>query len=48
MNKAELYNFYLEYCIDENKGEIPLNYKEWEREIYPFDMKLGKRVKARK
>jgi|5_EtaG_2_1085323.scaffolds.fasta_scaffold107969_2 hypothetical protein len=25
----ELYSFYLENCIDEDKKEIPLSYKEW-------------------
>jgi len=26
----KLYRFYLEYCIDETKNEIPLSYSEWE------------------
>ena len=25
----ELYDFYIENCVDEEKGEIPLNFKEW-------------------
>ena len=32
--KKELYNM---YCIDLTDNEMPLNYKEWEREIYPKD-----------
>jgi len=24
-----LYEFYLEYCVDESKNEIPLSYLEW-------------------
>jgi hypothetical protein len=40
MTKQELYDFYLENCVDKDKGEIPLNYKEWEREIYPEDLKF--------
>lgn len=24
-----VYEFYLEHCVDEEKGEIPLNYYEW-------------------
>ena len=25
----ELYSFYIENCIDEDKGEIPLSFNEW-------------------
>ena len=25
----QLYEFYLEHCIDESKNEIPLSYLEW-------------------
>ena len=25
----QLYEFYLEHCIDENKNEIPLSYFQW-------------------
>ena len=42
MTKWELWDFYLEYCVDEDKGETPLSYKEWEKEIYPLDKKLDK------
>ena len=48
MNKRELYNFYLEICIDKSKGEIPLNFKEWEREIYPQDLKFIEKLKKEK
>lgn len=44
MNKYELYDFYLENCIDEEKGEIPLSFKEWETEIYPQDLKFIKKI----
>lgn len=37
MEKEECYNFYLETCVDEDKGEIPLSFEEWEKEIYPKD-----------
>ena len=26
------YTFYIEYCVDEDKGEIPLSFEEWKRE----------------
>jgi len=29
MNIYELYTFYIENCIDEDKNEIPLNFDEW-------------------
>lgn len=29
MTIYELYTFYIENCIDEDKGEIPLNFDEW-------------------
>jgi hypothetical protein len=35
MTKSDLYDWYLENMVDESKGEIPLSFKEWEREIYP-------------
>ena len=25
----ESYDFYIEHCVDEEKGEIPLNFEEW-------------------
>jgi hypothetical protein len=25
----ELYDFYIENCVDEENGEIPLNFEEW-------------------
>jgi hypothetical protein len=40
MTKLELYDWYIENVVDEDKGEIPLNFKEWEREIYPSDKKF--------
>jgi len=42
MNKGELCDFYLENCVDEERGEIPLSFKEWEREIYPEDIEFIK------
>jgi hypothetical protein len=39
MDKLALYNFYKENCVDEDKGEIPLSFKEWEREIYPEEVR---------
>lgn len=29
MNIYELYTFYIENCIDEDKSETPLNFEEW-------------------
>jgi len=29
MELQDLYIFYLKNCIDEDKNEIPLSYKEW-------------------
>ena len=29
MDIHEKYLFYLEYCVDEDEGEIPLNFEEW-------------------
>tara|TARA_R110000824_G_C14763253_1_gene630061 strand:+ start:105 stop:233 length:129 start_codon:yes stop_codon:yes gene_type:complete len=29
MNIYELYTFYIENCIDEDKKEIPLGFDEW-------------------
>lgn len=43
MNKFDLYDFYLEYCVADN--EIPLNFEEWEREIYPEDKLFLERIK---
>ena len=37
MTKNELYDFYLEYCV--NNG-LPLCYIQWEREIYPQDLEF--------
>jgi hypothetical protein len=39
-NKELLYAFYLENCVDEDRGEIPLKYQEWEREIYPEEQAI--------
>ena len=35
--KIEHYNWYVDNCTE---NEIPLSYKEWEREIYPDLLKL--------
>jgi len=32
INKLNTYEFYINWCVDENKGEIPLSYSEWLRE----------------
>jgi len=37
--KKECYDFYLSNLASQ---EIPLNLKEWEREIYPKDLKFMK------
>jgi len=29
----EHYSFYIEYCVDEEKGEIPLSFKEWKNNL---------------
>ena len=42
--KQELYDFYLTNCVDKSKGETPLSYQEWEREIYPKDLKFIERM----
>jgi hypothetical protein len=47
MNKFDCYEFYREYMVDEDKGEIPLNFKEWEREIFPKDLKFLKHISNR-
>jgi hypothetical protein len=44
MSKVGLYDFYIENCVDETKGEIPLSFKEWEREIYPDDVIFIERI----
>ena len=31
-DELNTYEFYLENCVDEDKGEIPLNREEWNRE----------------
>ena len=38
--KMEHYSFYIDNCTDR---EIPLSYKEWEREIYPDLLKVYKK-----
>lgn len=38
------YEFYREHCVDETKGEIPLNFEEWKREIYPKDLDFLKKL----
>lgn len=43
--KDELYDWYVENCT---KNEIPLNYKEWEREIYPKELEQIKRINKEK
>ena len=40
--KDELYDWYIENCT---KNEIPLSYKEWEREIYPKELAQIERIK---
>lgn len=37
MNIYELYELYLEYCVE--KGEIPLNFKDWLIETEPVKNK---------
>lgn len=37
MTKLDCYNFYLSNL---DAQEIPLSFKEWEREIYPKDLKF--------
>ena len=39
MTKNELYNFYLEYCVN-TENELPLSYIQWEIEIYPQDLEF--------
>jgi len=39
--KEEFYDFYVENCT---KKEIPLSFKEWEREIYPAELKLQEKI----
>jgi len=46
MNKLSLYDFYLENCVDIDKGEIPLSFKEWEREIYPKDLEFLAKIRG--
>ena len=29
----EKYSFYIEHCVDEDKGEIPLCFEEWKIEL---------------
>ena len=44
MTKNELYDFYLEYCVN-TENELPLSYVQWEKEIYPQDLeylRIGK------
>jgi len=40
IEKIEHYNWYVYNCTDD---EIPLSYKEWEREIYPDLLKFYKK-----
>jgi hypothetical protein len=46
MTKYDLYDWYIENMVDESKGEIPLNFKEWEKEIYPEDMNFVKHLRS--
>jgi len=46
MRKYDLYDWYLENSVDESKGEIPLSFQEWEREIYPSDVEFLKQILA--
>jgi hypothetical protein len=44
MTKNELYDFYLEYCVN-TENQLPLSYELWEKEIYPQDLeylRIGK------
>jgi hypothetical protein len=43
--KDSLYDWYVENCT---KDEIPLNYNEWEREIYPKELAQIKRINKEK
>jgi hypothetical protein len=43
MDKYELYDWYVENC---SKEEIPLSFKEWEREIFPKEKKQIERIIA--
>lgn len=45
MDKYELYDWYVENCTTH---EIPLNLKEWEREIYPKELEQIKRINKEK
>jgi|APFre7841882654_1041346.scaffolds.fasta_scaffold364863_2 hypothetical protein len=45
MTKYDLYDWYIENMVDELKGEIPLSFKEWEREIYPSDVEFLRTIK---
>jgi len=42
--KYELYDFYIDHCVDEEKGELPLAFDEWEKEIYPKDIEFLKQI----
>ncbi len=48
MNIYEEYTFYREYCVDEDAGEIPLNFEEWKREYYDGEIKMRKLNKKQK
>jgi hypothetical protein len=39
MTIYEEYTFYRKYCVDEDKGEIPLNFNEWKKEGMTLSMK---------
>ena len=42
MDTSECREFYLEHCVDREKGEIPLDYIEWLVEVYPDDVAFFK------
>ena len=37
MDKLELYDWYVDNCT---RNEIPLSFKEWEKEVYPDEKEL--------
>jgi len=45
MNIYELYTFYVENCIDEDKKEIPLNFDEWKENYEKEEIENTKQIK---
>jgi len=33
LDPYEHYSFYIENCVDEDKGEIPLSFEEWKNNL---------------